>query len=128
MHEVEIVLDKPRKLRFDVNNIAEVEDHFRAGIITLIQAERVGFSVLRHLVWAGLKWEDRKLTPNEVGRLLHKQIVEHGATVGDLFSIVNEALVQSKVLGMPEDITSATSNGAGEHGPNEQKLLGEEAS
>lgn len=80
---VEIVLDRPRRLRFGFNADSAFEEAtgqtlsgimFRAG-----QAENkesgsactvIGFRLLRAMVWAGLRHEDPTLTIEAVGDLL----------------------------------------------------------
>ena len=78
--EVNIRLDKTRKLRFDFNALAEFEDLMGCSMIAAFQdfrdsrsgAPGVSFKMVRAMLWAGLLHEDPKLTPREAGELLEQ--------------------------------------------------------
>lgn len=66
-------LDKPRRLRFDLNSLIEIQSRYKVGL-----NELTGFlkecltdpEKIRFLFWVGLKWEDKELTEEDVGREL----------------------------------------------------------
>lgn len=88
---VEITLDQPRKLLFDWNAVADLEEGAGINLMRLLSEERAGFSTIRALVWAGLKHEDPRLTKQRAGVLLH-EYVENGGSMDELFKAVLEAL------------------------------------
>lgn len=76
---VPIKLDKLRRLCFDFNAIAELDDKFgmHIGIIAQTMAEwkatkMLGLGFLRKLIWAGLLKEEPDITLQDVGDILDK--------------------------------------------------------
>ncbi len=65
-----IELDKPRKLRFSINQLVEAEELLGRPITEVFKDGRIGLRELRLLLWVGLKWEDRRLTLQQVGELM----------------------------------------------------------
>ncbi|MTV50090.1 hypothetical protein GJ688_14025 [Heliobacillus mobilis] len=63
---VEITLDKPRKLRYDLNALAELEDKLGVSLQELDQLA-MGVKQLRVFLWAGLVHEDPGLSEIDVG-------------------------------------------------------------
>jgi len=94
---VEIELDKPRRLRFDVNAIADLEEKLGISFGHLLHPSRAGFSSYRGLVWAGLKWEDRGLTLERAGNML-QQYFANGGTEEQLTEWIDKALVAAKII------------------------------
>lgn len=93
MRAVTIELDRPRRLRFDVNALADAEERLGMGLGRIMQQE-ASFALLRTLLWAGLRHEDRRLTPEAAGTLLQ----QHIAGGGDLETVaarVMEAILAS---------------------------------
>lgn len=101
MEHVMIDLDKPRRLRYDSNSIADVEGAADAGIMALMGKERTGFNTVRLLLWGGLKWADRKLTVQQVGKLMDGYFKD-GGTLIDLYEKVQEALEESGLFEFKE--------------------------
>ena len=103
MNYVEIELDgKTRKLRYDFNAIADVEEKAGAGITRLFGEDMVGLHVLRLLIWGGLKWNDRGLTIARVGDMLQKYL-ESGGELPVLSEVIQKALMVSGVLKAGEE-------------------------
>jgi len=69
--------DKTRRLRFDSNAFADLEEYLGMGFKQLMKKE-LSFAFLRALVWAGLKWEERGLTIERAGNLVHQYLTECG--------------------------------------------------
>lgn len=66
---VDIVLDKKRRLKFNMNALTELEDVL--GIpITGLSSQKVGMKELRAMLWAGLLHEEPELTLREAGDLM----------------------------------------------------------
>ena len=96
------MLDKPRNLRFDMNAFADLEERLGIGPSQLFAEDRSGFSTIRGLVWAGLKWEDARLKIETVGALL-QTYMEAGGELGDVMTEVAKALNASGMFKM--DVT-----------------------
>ena len=90
-------LDKERKLRFDINALADWEE-VTGKSLARITSGAIGLSLMRSLLWAGLKHEDRSLTIDRVGVLLQQQI-ETGADLGTVAGSIQKALERSGLLG-----------------------------
>jgi hypothetical protein len=88
-----IELDKPRKLRLDLNALADYERASGRSIMSDgFSLETLGVSDIRTLLWACLVQEDESLTEREVGSLLH---------AGNL-SEVSQALTKLLTGAMPD--------------------------
>lgn len=100
MRSVEITLDKPRHLRFTINALEQLEatlgDMPLRDVIG--QLNRAGIRVTRQALWAGLRHEDRKLTPDRVGELMDA-FFEAGGDLTDLYRAIDEAIMASGVFG-----------------------------
>jgi hypothetical protein len=89
-HSVRIELDRPRQLRYDVNAVAAVEDELGLGLVALVKPDRIGYQVLRVLLWGGLRHEDATLTVDDAGDLVQSYI-ENGGTIVTMMEKVNLA-------------------------------------
>lgn len=103
-----VTLDKERKLRFDFNSIADVEERLGAGIAKVFNEDNIGFNTIRALYWAGLKWQDKGLTMDRTGRILNKAINE-GTTFKQLMNDMQEALeisgiISKKAMGVQNEL------------------------
>jgi len=78
---MQIILDKPRTIRFNVNSLAWLEEAlcepgqsggtFLASFLETLKAGQFpGFRTMRALLWACLKQDDKALTLEQVGELL----------------------------------------------------------
>lgn len=68
---VTINLDKERHLRFNLNALILVEELTGSKLSELAdQKDGLSLKFLRALLYAGLKWEDKDLTEEEVGELV----------------------------------------------------------
>ena len=93
MRAVTIELGRPRRLRFDVNALADAEERLGMGLGRIMQQE-ASFALLRVLLWAGLKHEDRRLTPEAAGALL-QQYIAGGGDLETVAARVMEAILAS---------------------------------
>lgn len=93
----EIVLDKPRRLRYDFNAIADTEARAGMGIAEMFSERRVGFHVIRLILWGGLKWQDKGLTIERVGQMIDVYLA-NGGTLEGLMTPVKDAMTKSGVL------------------------------
>lgn len=65
---VMVELDKPRRLRYGMNQLAALEDALGVPVLELGNI-KMGIKELLLFLWAGLSWEDPELTPEKVGEL-----------------------------------------------------------
>ena len=52
---IEIALDKPRKVRYSINAMREIEQTFGGGFSKLFDSENMGFDHVVTLLYFGLK-------------------------------------------------------------------------
>jgi hypothetical protein len=64
--------------------------------------ESVGFSTLRALYWAGLKWKMRGLTIAQAGHIVQEKM-DNGETMQELFKPVMKAMQNSGLMGKNDD-------------------------
>lgn len=88
--------DKPRKLRFQHNDIADMEVATGKGLQDLLT--NMQFHGIRVLLAYGLRWMDRKITPTEAGKLIQEHWIDKGKTLDDLADVVGEALMAGGIL------------------------------
>lgn len=115
-HDVPIILDRPRTLRFDANAIADFEVEHECSIADVIFAKRIGFGSIRGLFWAGAKHEDRRLTLERAAQILEDFIASGGklqeVTDKVLDAAQNSRLIQALLGGGLPNSTSEASSGS----------------
>ena len=90
---VEISLDKPRRLRYTINAMRELEKLFGAGIGNIFDPQKVGLDHVVHLIWVGLKHGgDRRLTVDETGDLLQEHFLDKGKELREVLDYALEGL------------------------------------
>lgn len=92
-----------RRLRFDVNALADFEQETGMGFAQLMKQKAL-FGAARAMLWAGLKHEDRGLTVERVGELLSDYLrdenVEQGAhSIDTILTVAIAAAVEQGALG-----------------------------
>ena len=86
-----ITLDRERHLRYDYNSFCAIEEKLGADCMTPEFWEKVTPGKIRALLWAGLVWEDPKLTIEQAGALIElPRMVE-----------IQEAIFTAYQLGFP---------------------------
>ena len=79
-----IKLDRERHLRFDLNALELIEDITGKPITEI--GENVSLKVLKAMIYGGLKWEDKELTPIQVGEMISlDNIKEVSQAISDAF-------------------------------------------
>jgi len=92
---VEIVINGNVKImKFDYNAVADLEEYYGLGIAEIVSKKRIGFSTVRALYWAGLKWKDKGITIQRAGNYIN-ELVKEGQTFEELMEPVKEALERS---------------------------------
>ncbi|MBC9785502.1 hypothetical protein H1S01_13425 [Heliobacterium chlorum] len=73
---VDIDLDRPRKLRYTLNALAEIED--KLGVtVTKLSEVTLGIKSIRTFLWAGLIHEDANLNEKDVGSWVDFDNIEY---------------------------------------------------
>lgn len=90
---VQITFDKPRTLKFDLRAIKDLEANM-GGIplgTVVQQLMSVGVTAITTALWAGLKHEDKALSPSLVTKYLETYIA-NGQSLRKLARALNEAI------------------------------------
>lgn len=95
----QVVLDRPRNLRFDIAAVRDLEAALGGQPLGLIwqQLGNMGINALCLALWAGLKHEDRGLTQNLIVKIVEKYIA-NGGKLKPVISAVTEAFEASDVF------------------------------
>lgn len=89
---IPIQLDKERHLKFDLNAFAELEELY-GDINTAFEAmQKRSIKAIRAMLWCGLIHEDKSLTLEQVGEMVH---------LGNMNEVMN-AITQAISEAMPE--------------------------
>ena len=86
-----------RKLKYDYNAVADIEGKIGTSLAVAFSDDKIGFNTLRHLLWGGLKWKNRTITPEAAGMMIGEYL-EAGGEVTDLMSKLMEALSKCKAF------------------------------
>lgn len=86
--EVSINLDKERTLRLTTNSAVELEKELGFSV-TKINENTIGFTVIRAIIWAALRSDNKDLTIEEVGNLM-----DHG----DFNDVATKAMEAFKLV------------------------------
>jgi len=106
------LLDRPRNIRFDVNALADLEEKLGIGPAQIFSEERTGYATIRGLLWAGIKWEDKRITVDRAGELL-QTFLEKGGELEKLMMPLAEALTNSGIFPREEEIPESKNEEAG---------------
>lgn len=104
---ISIKLDKVRRLCYNFNAFAELEEQFDISIVDLtkILAGPVKLKVLRAILWAGLLEETPEITIQEVGRIIDESDWVNRAV--EISEAISEAFLRS-TFSKAEDEKKAT--------------------
>ena len=102
---VDIELDKPRRLRFDLGAIRDLERAMGGKPVGEIVQElrQVGVTAIVVALWAGLKHEDASLTQNLVTKILEEYLSTK--SIRPVLRAIDEALNESGLLKRAGDET-----------------------
>lgn len=90
--KIEIELDKPRTIVFDLNAFCELEEKF-GNIEKAFEVLQSGsMKAVRTLLWTGLVHEDEALTEKEVGKMVSFSNVK----------LLTQKLTEAMSEGLPE--------------------------
>lgn len=96
--------DKPRLLRFDLSAIQDMETQMGGKPLGAIveHLAQMGINALCIAIWAGLKHEDRTLTPRLVTKMVERYI-QSGKALKRLLGPVNDAIEKSGLFRSMEE-------------------------
>ena len=106
---VDISLDKPRRIRFTINGVRELERHFGrsfGSILTGGQSGSMGFEEIIQMLTIGLKYgetEKRALTSDKVGDLLQKKWLDNEKDLGEVVELLMEGLRAAGIVSKKEE-------------------------
>jgi len=89
--------DKP--LRYDINSVTRIEELFggKSLITMLSNPAYFGFSLIRALLWGGLRYREKGLTLDRTG-LLMQEYLDAGGSLGDISDKVMAALMEAGIF------------------------------
>jgi len=95
---------KERRLKYDINAAAEMEELLgsRSLLFILGNPASAGFSVMRTLLWGGLKHAEKGLTLQRVG-LMMQEYLEAGGSLEKLNEAIGQAVRRSGILGKMDE-------------------------
>jgi hypothetical protein len=86
-------------LKFGFNAISDLEAHYDRGIWSIINEERIGFDLVRTVLWAGMLWRNPQLKVHHVGQLIEKEMEENEEfDFESLQTTTLEALIESRAF------------------------------
>ena len=103
---VDISLDKPRRLRFTINAIRELERHFGTSFSNIFDPENMGFEQIIMLLTVGLKYgetEKRPLNDTKVGDLVQRKWLDNGKELSDLSEFIIEGMRAAGIIAPKEE-------------------------
>lgn len=103
-----IELDRPRRLRYDLSALADIEEKLGVDSIMQFFEQPLNFRTIRTVVWAGLVHEDATLTETQVGRWID----------GDNYQQVYQSTLAAMVAAFP------SGNGAQAPNPTMPPVVG----
>lgn len=77
MHTIKIELDKPRKLKFDLNALATFEEETGVSCFSEETWKNIDATRLRALLWAALLHESPEMKLKEAGALVSLENMEY---------------------------------------------------
>ena len=96
MSEIEID-GKLRRITFSYNAVADAEKEADMGFASMMSENRIGFHVLRILLWAGMKAHEPGLTVQRTGMLIDSYLGNDG-TLDKLMETIMKAVQESKMF------------------------------
>lgn len=122
---VDIPLDKPRRLKYTINAVRELERHFGRSFGKIFEADNLGFEQLIILLTIGLKYGEtgkRVLTDTQVGDLVQKTWMDNDKSFADLTQYILDAMKASGIIGkgaLEEEIEDTGQDVGGTNLPND---------
>lgn len=95
---------KERPLRYDINTVTRIEELFGGkSLITMLSNPAFfGFSLMRALLWGGLRHREKGLTLDRTG-LMMQEYLDGGGSLGDISDKVMTALIDAGIFKAPNE-------------------------
>ena len=90
-------LGEPLKVRLDLMAIEDAEARLGLGLNRAI-ADHLGPRFYSIVLWAGVKWDKREITTNDITRIMQKAIRAKKCTMLDIQNFVLRALADSEAF------------------------------
>lgn len=87
---VMINADKARNLKYTVNSLIGLEEATGKPVMNLMDNNEISFTLLRQLLYFGLKWEDKELTLEKTGDVLDAAMENMG--MADIANAIGKAI------------------------------------
>lgn len=86
-------------LRYDINAVTAVEEaHGGKSLVAMLANPAfLGFSLIRSLLWGGLKHKEKGLTLERTGSLIQEYLNE-GGTMAELTDKIQQGLIEGGIL------------------------------
>jgi hypothetical protein len=101
---VPIAFDKPRHLKFTLSAIKDMEANLGGQPLGAVMSllGQVGITAITVALWAGLKHEDKTLTPSLVTKML-SDYIEKGGRTKPLIDALSAALDETHIFKTDDD-------------------------
>lgn len=118
LNYVEIKLDRPRKLRFGIRELREIQARFDGEPLleTLGKLQKASLYHVLNMLLIGLRHEDRTLTPERMEQLV-QDYLDRSGRLQDLMNAIGEALNASGLFGHDERAGDAEGGAGRPFGP-----------
>lgn len=95
---------KERPLRYDINTVTRIEELFGGkSLITMLSNPAFfGFSLIRALLWGGLRHREKGLTLERTGIMI-QEYLDDGGSLADISDKVMSALMEAGIFKAPEE-------------------------
>jgi hypothetical protein len=108
-YAIPITLDRPRRMRYDVNALSELEIALGGRSFTEVLSGEMGIATIRAFLWASLLHEDRGITLERAGILMQKAI-DGGMELADLLGAISQAITSCGIFKKADDEAEAGEN------------------
>ena len=105
------VKGKAKRLRYDFNAIADIEEKAGAGVMKLFSDEMMGFHTIRLLLWGGLRHEDHGLTIQRAGMII-TDLMDEGVELQEIGDLITKGLMASGII-KQEDLDEEDEDNSG---------------
>ena len=90
--------DKVRQLKFTVKAFVDFESLSKKTVMSVLaglEEQSISFLDTVNLLWAGLKEEDKELTPSDIAEILEEVLSSEKKKMSDIWTDLLSALTQS---------------------------------
>lgn len=103
------VKNNTKRLRYDFNALADIEQMAGVGAEELFSQKRAGFHLIRLLLWGGLRADDPGITVQRAG-LIVSDMLKEGYTLEDIGALIQDGLIKSGLLDKADEEAEESEN------------------